>query len=602
MTAEQANDLMSRIYTIFEYRRVLWYEKFDPISDYDHMQRIKTSLSNIDALENLRPVAKDDDVVTTEEGGTDPELSSVNIISAMDGIAILNSILSINEIGPAFNSKTKDGNITTLGSLLNSKKRITFVNTEDSTNAIIYNTKFTDIITNLYKKDKNGQTCALTSNIILDIQIINYIYMMTDGGLYKNENYYNQYTGWNVANVNTGYLTKLDNPNDVEHPYYKFGFIVETDTMPSADDLDPEATQDQINAYLKIFTNKIFYYTGPTSGDLVHETYYWFVKNDFDNYVMEEVTNPIPQSKLLQIDYINALLKDIGGNIITYVKSFVEENAFIYGETLDNEKFQNISIAFDYYLIDYFVQLMEWENKLFDDLFEFYKKIPSENRTRDNQHAQYNYAPGMHASCNNACVGLCYGSCVGTCNGCGSCTSYCDVACGDTCTHTCQTTSDNGTCHGSCYDECVGGCALTCSEECRDSCSTGCMKACTTACKGACGTTCTNACNNKCITSCITGCKDSCNDSCGSSCEGSATAKTPPPTTEPKNEVVEDKTPRKITNPVAGGRGSDYSGPGGTAVANYDKVSISYNEATGQYESRTYNTMDVYHGDQGLSK
>ena len=585
MTAEQANDLMSRIYTIFEYRRVLWYEKFDPISDYDHMQRIKTSLSNIDALENLRPVAKDDDVVTTEEGGTDPELSSVNIISAMDGIAILNSILSINEIGPAFNSKTKDGNITTLGSLLNSKKRITFVNTEDSTNAIIYNTKFTDIITNLYKKDKNGQTCALTSNIILDIQIINYIYMMTDGGLYKNENYYNQYTGWNVANVNTGYLTKLDNPNDVEHPYYKFGFIVETDTMPSADDLDPEATQDQINAYLKIFTNKIFYYTGPTSGDLVHETYYWFVKNDFDNYVMEEVTNPIPQSKLLQIDYINALLKDIGGNIITYVKSFVEENAFIYGETLDNEKFQNISIAFDYYLIDYFVQLMEWENKLFDDLFEFYKKIPSENRTRDNQHAQYNYAPGMHASCNNACVGLCYGSCVGTCNGCGSCTSYCDVACGDTCTHTCQTTSDNGTCHGSCYDECVGGCALTCSEECRDSCSTGCMKACTTACKGACGTTCTNACNNKCITSCITGCKDSCNDSCGSSCEGSATAKTPPPTTEPKNEVVEDKTPRKITNPVAGGRGS-----------------VSYNEATGQYESRTYNTMDVYHGDQGLSK
>jgi hypothetical protein len=128
------------------------------------------------------------------------------------------------------------------------------------------------------------------------------------------------------------------------------------------------------------------------------------------------------------------------------------------------------------------------------------------------------------------------------------------------------------------------------------------MKACTTACKGACGTSCSNACNDKCITSCITGCKDSCNDSCGSSCEGSATAKTPPPTTEPKNEVVEDKTPRKIADPVAGGRGRDYSGPNGTSVANYNKESRIYNKATGQIDIVPYNINDVYHGDQGLSK
>lgn len=477
MSATQANDLMDRILTVFTYRKNIW----DSANSYTnpHMNGIRQSITNINKLNDKRPQSKIDDVDMEE----DPNLSNENTIRAVDGIAILNSILNVNDISKNFNGKASS--IANLGD-------ITIVEWKSQILKVI--TAYTNIVTHIYRKDNSSGSTVTNA---LATQIVNM-----------------RNTLIAVAHFTSGYY---------DNSPYKIDGQWDTSVMS----------------------------TELSKPYMIYE----FDTNHFGDTEIE--------AKLAQIDYINAVLADIKDKkIITYVKDFTEK--YVIAKSGNNDVFQNITIAFDYYVLDYLVQILEFENTLFGYLVEYYQKIPSSDRTRDNQHAQYNTAPGMHSSCNTSCVGLCYGSCVGTCNGCGSCTSFCGVQCGATCTSTCQTTADNGTCKDGCATSCGVGCDVNCTKDCKSDCNAACVKSCSLVCAGKCSSECTSDCNTKCVSTCNTGCKTSCTGTCGENCIGSASSKNNVANNNPKPETVNTARntnniyPSKVT-PSSGGPSSTIS-------------------------------------------
>lgn len=240
--------------------------------------------------------------------------------------------------------------------------------------------------------------------------------------------------------------------------------------------------------------------------------------------------------RLKQKSYIETILHDIS-DIIKYVNAFTDA----YLRPYDEGTHQNVTTAFDYYVLDYIVQMIEAENALFVTLLTKYARTIIEDPTAkvdidvSIQHKQFNHAPFVGSMCNGACVGLCFGSCVTTCNGCGGCTSYCSSYCGASCFGDCGNATCVDNCAGTCKGECTGDCQGACTKDCGDDCSSSCITSCAHECKGSCTGGCSISCSDKCSTGCNDGCFTSCTSSCGHSCSGGAAAKSPSKSPQPAN-------------------------------------------------------------------
>lgn len=246
------------------------------------------------------------------------------------------------------------------------------------------------------------------------------------------------------------------------------------------------------------------------------------------------------------------------------------ENAVDVGYT------QVISDAFDVYLLEYLIMLLETENEIHIKsaiknqeyntkvaYIAFYKYwnhngINIDNRfknlrftdnhwadstvyngyifktdetgeliTVDGQHViddTVKYKEGFAnmydaSGCRESCVGLCSNSCASTCFGCSeACFGACSAQCSD---------CDNA-CMSLCRDSCMGDCKAQCQ-----GCQGQCFAACRGTCSGACADECKNLCGSACTGSCFgadtgksasfkCGCGSNCTGLCGNSCEGSA--------------------------------------------------------------------------------
>lgn len=242
------------------------------------------------------------------------------------------------------------------------------------------------------------------------------------------------------------------------------------------------------------------------------------------------------------IDFIEHAGAGSRYHLITYVKDFV--NDYIRAGTKlpshppksGTAAFpdadipgQAITAAFDYYLLDYIVQILEAENGLWAVLMlpELYGKptypstTPKHNKDDTTTYGkQQNDAPHYWSTCGGYCVGLCVGSCVNTCNGCGGCTSFCSTQCGDTCRADCIGSCGGEACDNQCYNGCYTSCESECVQACKMDCETGCKERCTTACVDTCKDACKTGCKTQCAGNCKDGCKTDCIGNCGTSCDG----------------------------------------------------------------------------------
>lgn len=262
-----------------------------------------------------------------------------------------------------------------------------------------------------------------------------------------------------------------------------------------------------------------------------------------------------------QIGYVNDMLNNRIPQLIKYVQDFVQAST-TPGSRNDTGN-QNITSAFDFYVLDYVTQVLEAETELYVAIRRAYgKKTPDAqgHYSSGDEYFQQNKAPFMSSMCNGACAGLCYGSCIGTCNGCGGCTSYCTSECGGTCATECALNC-RGACQGTCIDECQGTCNDQCTSACYSDCNINCGINCTGKCISACSTKCQNGCLGGCKTTCDSGCKNTCEENCGEGCETSSASKALPQTTEPKNVIVhhDDPNPNK-GNVNRGGGGPSTHG------------------------------------------
>jgi len=274
------------------------------------------------------------------------------------------------------------------------------------------------------------------------------------------------------------------------------------------------------------------YPNGTTDTDIVNaKTKYAnviLINTDTDDF---NFNSDDPTDRANQKEYIISVLEDIT-DIIKYVKTFTTFYVEAYADGSDAH--QNITSAFDYYVLDYIVQMIEAENELFATLLAKYEKFPmapDERRLKRDldlktiQHKQNNHAPFVGSMCNGSCVGLCYGSCITTCNGCGGCASYCSTYCGASCYDNCGTSACTSTCNSTCKDSCQGYCERTCTITCGDTCTSSCITGCKGQCKGECDTSCSNTCRGQCVSGCIDGCAETCMTSCGQSCQSTSASK-----------------------------------------------------------------------------
>ena len=433
MTDRQAKNLLTRIRRAFEYRNGVIDQ--DTRWKATEVPSITASINNIDLTKkpsgDYNIEAMDDDIVANDDTF---EASDANIIKAIDGIAIINSLLRINEI--------------------------------DSTIENAANTSYKKI----RKAFDNGQS-------------------------YQNH--------------------KKD---------YMINGVSLTDLFPDATDVDIVTARDR---YLNVITVNV------NSNDFEFES---------DDIVERES----------QRDYIFNTLEDIA-DIIKYVKNFTDTYIKPLSDATDTH--QNITSAFDYYLLDYIVQMIEAENILFEALLTKYEKIVLTNDDRstreiiplNTQRRQYNHAPFVGSMCNGSCTGLCFGSCESTCNGCGGCTGYCSSYCGGSCYGQCGNAACDSNCSGTCKTGCKDACQGLCAKQCSEACESACTGTCTTQCKDGCKGKCSSSCDNQCISGCNDGCFSKCTGGCGQSCAGSASAKNPISTTQPRD--VKTITVTQTLNP-----------------------------------------------------
>jgi hypothetical protein len=499
MSDTQAISLLQRLADVLTYRMDLskeynprnprtrhWRDNMKPgtgVADKTQRQLyeeklvgLNTSLSNINRLKvddvyNIS--AHEVSVRPTEEGGqpvypsgedpTDPVVNAKFIIKAIDGIAILNTILNINDI------------------------RNKYFGEPD--HALYANGLINDAYRAYRKVD---ETYANNKD-----------YPWKDQS-YKNNNYTKHYTVDRIEQMRVypHFVDKTD-PDRVTDKWYtftgKFYKYVNTIAILSgaaghADYVDIIPDEFKTSTYGFTFTNNFESITGHAD----QKTY------------IETVLNAIAPKP-------NDKPSAIYNEFVRYVKDFAIDYVNIHKLP---EEHHPISSAFDYFLIDYLIQILEAEYELYVSLLDNYKWSTKSEIDVDKslENAQYNDAPFYYSSCNGAsCVGLCYGSCVNTCNGCGGCTGYCSTACGGTCTSDCM---DN--CNNRCGKHCGQGCEKTCDNSCTGECQTNCTTFCNTGCKTGCKNGCSGCketCNTGCKTTCSDGCKDGCNISCGGSCK-----------------------------------------------------------------------------------
>ena len=440
MTDDQAKSIMDRIKLSFQYRNGMiigtdntWKDKDPTNNPHDREQNsLEKSIDNIERTKNISGEynieANSDDIPGDTSAG-EIDASDANIIKAIDGIAIINSLLRINEL---------DSNIDDIA--------------EKSCNTIV-------------KAFNNGKT-------------------------------YSNHTHTYYVNGNTE--CKIVYPNDT----------LDTDIVNAK------------NKYHNVIT------MNTESDDFIFDLTMFEDKQQHKDYVMEVLSS---------ID-----------DIIKYVKEFTTGHIRAYADGTDVH--QNITSAFDYYLLDYIIQMIDAENNLFSTLFNKYKKAdipisfrhPSLNDGMGEidlatQRKQYNRAPFIGSMCNGSCIGLCFGSCTNTCNGCGGCTSYCGSYCGASCYGTCGDAKCESNCSGTCKGTCEGTCERTCARNCGDNCDDSCIETCKEECKGTCQSLCSTGCSDKCVNTCNTGCKTSCSKNCGKSCQNTSASKNPVTSPQPNN-------------------------------------------------------------------
>ena len=556
MTDTQAKDLLLRLSNVLKYRMNLskkytgradgtrqWRENMVPNQREFYESKLtglETSQANINKLASQAnrndynieaheisvPVPEDDDppVYPTGETNTggqpDPVTSAKFIIKSIDGIAILNTILNINDI------------------------RNIYVGAPDGR-------KFANgLINDAFRaSEKIDETYDGNKNYPWRNQKYNgkqYIRHYTDGGIVQ----------------------------ECEYPHF---------------------TKDSSNKWYT-FTGKFYKYVntlGILHGSSGNPHYVSYMPNAFktDAYGFKfdanfaDITGHADQQQYIY-DVLNTI-SNLDGNVsaefVNYVKSFAID--YIKTNTKKPNNLYPVSSAFDYYLIDYLVQILEAEYELYVALLDNYRWATSSEigANKSLESLQYNDAPFYYSSCNGAsCVGLCYGSCVNTCNGCGGCTKFCTTSCGGTCIADCAKgckTSCGDVCGSGCTSKCDNSCVAACKADCDTYCSKGCKDGCKTACVGNCSTNCTEGCNDGCKDGCKFQCQGECGYECGVSCGSSCRMDG---STAP---TVAQQTPNV----------SHSSGGGGIVVVN--EQGIGYFVAVNKPGSNGY----TYVGDQSMN-
>lgn len=418
------------------------------------------------------------------------------IIKAIDGIAIINSILSINDIRNIYTGDP-DRNLFANGLINNAIRASNKVDETYDGNKDFpwgkltppYNKKYTIEYASLRGKggDRNG---TRTRSII-------------------QKRVYPHFT------------------TNSEDPFYTFSGLL----YKYINVIYMVAGSDSVNKVQDHLGN---YYYNRVSADCHTDEFGFTFDPDFSDTIAYSGT----QDQYVR-DALNLIAPNNGSNtkisddVIKYVKDFVMDYI------KSNERgvwHQPISAVFDYYVIDYLVQILEAEFELFDELRRVYEwktlsfnthttdilgpNVGQENEYRKVEIQQFNDAPFYYSTCNGAsCVGLCYGSCVNTCNGCGGCTGYCSTACGGTCTYECVACT--GSCSGECFIECQNKCTTGCDAVCKSGCEHDCSTGCTESCKGNCKNAC-SGCSSGCLNECQGGCKTNCVGTCGYECSTSS--------------------------------------------------------------------------------
>lgn len=473
MSAEQARSLLGRLYTVLSNRLSLtngsWKDNSQKQAYIERNVNLSKSKANIEKLKKSNGeynIEQHEDAFASDTAvPEDPNDYAKFVIKAMDGIAILNTILNINDIrGANYNMSDIDTNRGFNG-LVN--EAIRSLHMADST-------KHNWSYNNTYKKEetKDGKK-----------RVYLYPHLTTDTGDTVWYNYTKKfYKYYNTITMRNGSV------NLPVNPYYAYK------PGDCADNYDAKYSFVFDDNFISIMPSAII-----IPGDQTGRT-------SQKQYILKVIDDISPHATTPSTDFVK------------YVKDFAVNMDRIGILTTPTDSQMNpISSAFDYYLLDYLTQILESEYELFVTLKTIYsRKQPDTSGVNDVQRMQFNDAPFYGATCNGAsCVGLCYGSCVNTCNGCGGCASFCTTTCGGACKNACSTCSAG--CDDMCKDQCGGLCDASCVANCRADCTEGCSSGCT-GCSKTCSTACISDCRGDCISNCKDGCKENCKGSCGNEC------------------------------------------------------------------------------------
>ena len=418
-----------------------------------------------------------------------PAANAKFILNVIDGIAIVNTILNINDI------------------------RSPYVSTEDNKNIWRDNLYFADTA------DGNVWANGLINNAYRAIRKVDESYHEDWSKL--NPPYVKEYTDKKMRYQRCVY--PHFEQDDPDNPWYQFSkdFYKYYNTIS----IRNGGAETPFNPYRALVPPECRDYRHDGGDVDKHISIYGFhFDEDFVNNTGYQPSGAsIHTAQKMYIQKVIETISPISGqpavskDFVKYIKDFV--NDAIKPNTNPNaDKLHPISSVFDYYLLDYLIQILETEYAMYKTLLDIYIWKPSSQiETREDEIRQFNDAPFYSSTCNGAsCVGLCYGSCVNTCNGCGGCTSYCSSTCGGKCTLQCESDCTT-TCNVACGTGC-GGCDKSCSSECQSTCQNGCASTCNTGCKNNCKSSCSGTCDTGCITSCKNGCKDNCEGACGNEC------------------------------------------------------------------------------------
>ena len=341
MSDDQAKSLLTRLKNTLEDRirlsddieRYPWRDDGQRKKYLDKVtSKLNKSISNIENdLENGNIVAHEmsvaSEAIPSGEDPTKPNdiVNAKYIIKAMDGIAMINTILNIDDIRNIYDEEP-DGNLFANGIINNA---IRGSNKVDETYPYNKDYKWGNLVPPYTK------TYTITSR---------------PDKLIKQTRLYPHFT-----------KTATD-------PFYRFSGLL----YKYINVINMVAGNDSVNKLQDRVPNQTSYYWDRVN-DECHSTEYGF---KFDPNFSDTIDYSSTQKQYI-IDALNLISPTDAGNkaasvsadIVKYVQDFARD----YIKSNENKSHQPISSVFDYYVIDYIIQILETEFEVFDALLTVYK-------------------------------------------------------------------------------------------------------------------------------------------------------------------------------------------------------------------------------------